>query len=119
MVDNIKHISHNWKDNTTINVLQEMTILAMGVMTDSLFGINFRDRDTFSKVSNAFTNILETLNRLINEPIENVLVFKESTSTTGNNNKKQNKFQDSIDFLNQKFMLWWIILKKQILKNQT
>ena len=79
MVDNIKHISHNWKDNTTINVLQEMTILAMGVMTDSLFGINFRDRDTFSKVSNAFTNILETLNRLINEPIENVLVFKEST----------------------------------------
>ena len=59
MVDNIKHISDNWQDNTTIDVLQEMTMLAMGVMTESLFGINFRDRDTFSKVSDSFTNILE------------------------------------------------------------
>jgi hypothetical protein len=30
-------------------------------MTESLFGINFRDRDTFSKVSDSFTNILNHL----------------------------------------------------------
>ena len=64
MVDNIKHISDNWQENTTIDVLQEMTMLAMGVMTESLFGINFRDRDTFSKVSDAFTNILESFNQV-------------------------------------------------------
>ena len=112
MVDNIKHISDNWQENTTIDVLQEMTMLAMGVMTESLFGINFRDRDTFSKVSDAFTNILETLNRLINEPIENVLIVEESASTTGDNNKKQNKFQDSIDFLNQKIYTLMDHIKK-------
>ena len=100
MVDNIKYISDNWQENTTIDVLQEMTMLAMGVMTESLFGINFRDRDTFSKVSDAFTNILESFNQ-VHEPIENILVEK-SASTTGDNNKKQNKFQDSIDFLNKK-----------------
>ena len=36
MVDNIKHISDNWQENTTIDVLQEMTMLAMGVMSESL-----------------------------------------------------------------------------------
>src|SRR5688500_4354582 len=112
MVDNIKHISDNWQENTTIDVLQEMTMLAMGVMTESLFGINFRDRDTFSKVSDAFTNILEILNRLINEPIENVLVVEESASTTGDNNKKQNKFQDSLDYLNQKIYVLMDHIKK-------
>ena len=96
MVDNIKHISDNWQDNTTIDVLQEMTMLAMGVMTESLFGINFRDRDTFSKVSDSFTNILESFTQ-VHEPVKNILV-EEST----NENKKQNKFQDSLDYLNQK-----------------
>ena len=96
MVDNIKHISDNWQDNTTIDVLQEMTMLAMGVMTESLFGINFRDRDTFSKVSDSFTNILESFAQ-VHEPVKNILV-EEST----NENKKQNKFQDSLDYLNQK-----------------
>ena len=96
MVDNIKHISDNWQDNTTIDVLQEMTMLAMGVMTESLFGINFRDRDTFSKVSDSFTNILESFTQ-IHEPVKNILI-EEST----NENKKQNKFQDSLDYLNQK-----------------
>ena len=42
-------------------------MLAMGVMTESLFGINFRDRDTFSKVSDAFTNILESFTQ-VHEP---------------------------------------------------
>ena len=96
MVDNIKHISDNWQDNTTIDVLQEMTMLAMGVMTESLFGINFRDRDTFSKVSDSFTNILESFTQ-VHEPVKNILI-EEST----NENKKQNKFQDSLDYLNQK-----------------
>ena len=96
MVDNIKHISDNWQDNTTIDVLQEMTMLAMGVMTESLFGINFRDRDTFSKVSDSFTNILESFTH-VHEPVKNILI-EEST----NENKKQNKFQDSLDYLNQK-----------------
>ena len=73
MVDNIKHISDNWQDNTTIDVLQEMTMLAMGVMTESLFGINFRDRDTFSKVSDSFTNILESFTQ-VHEPVENILI---------------------------------------------
>ena len=77
MVDNIKHISDNWQDNTTIDVLQEMTMLAMGVMTESLFGINFRDRDTFSKVSASFTNILESFTQ-VHEPVKNILV-EEST----------------------------------------
>jgi cytochrome P450 len=113
MVDNIKHISDNWQENTTIDVLQEMTMLAMGVMTESLFGINFRDRDTFSKVSDAFTNILEILNRLINEPIENVLIVEESASTNDdNNNKKPNKFQDSLDYLNQKIYTLMDHIKK-------
>ena len=110
MVDNIKHISDNWQDNTTIDVLQEMTMLAMGVMTESLFGINFRDRDTFSKVSDSFTNILESFTQ-VHEPIENILVEK-SASTTGDNNKKQNKFQDSIDFLNQKIYTLMDHIKK-------
>ena len=96
MVDHIKHISDNWQDNTTIDVLQEMTMLAMGVMTESLFGINFRDRDTFSKVSDSFTNILESFTH-VHEPVKNILI-EEST----NENKKQNKFQDSLDYLNQK-----------------
>jgi cytochrome P450 len=98
MVDNIKHISDNWQDNTTIDVLQEMTMLAMGVMTESLFGINFRDRDTFSKVSDSFTNILESFTQ-VHEPVESILTDKEPTNIE---NKKQNKFQDSIDYLNQK-----------------
>ena len=110
MVDNIKHISDNWQDNTTIDVLQEMTMLAMGVMTESLFGINFRDRDTFSKVSDSFTNILESFTQ-VHEPIGNILVEK-SASTTGDNNKKQNKFQDSIDFLNQKIYTLMDHIKK-------
>ena len=112
MVDNIKHISDNWQENTTIDVSQEMTMLAMGIMTESLFGINFRDRDTFSKVSDAFTNILEILNRLIHEPIENVLVVEESASTTGDNNKKLNMFQESLDYLNQKIYALMDHIKK-------
>ncbi|HEX7143450.1 MAG TPA: cytochrome P450 [Nitrososphaeraceae archaeon] len=106
MVDNIKHISDNWQDNTTIDVLQEMTMLAMGVMTESLFGINFRDRDTFSKVSNSFTNILESFTQ-VHEPVKNILV-EEST----NENKKQNKFQDSLDYLNQKIYTLMDHIKK-------
>jgi cytochrome P450 len=110
MVDNIKHIADNWQENTTIDVLQEMTMLAMGVMTESLFGINFRDRDTFSKVSNAFTNILESFTQ-VHEPVENILVDKSAT-ITGDNNKKQNKFQDYIDFLNQKIYTLMDHIKK-------
>ncbi len=106
MVDNIKHISDNWQDNTTIDVLQEMTMLAMGVMTESLFGINFRDRDTFSKVSDSFTNILESFTQ-VHEPVKNILV-EEST----NENKKQNKFQDSLDYLNQKIYTLMDHIKK-------
>ena len=106
MVDNIRHISDNWQDNTTINVLQEMTMLAMGVMTESLFGINFRDRDTFSKVSDSFTNILESFTQ-VHEPVKNILV-EEST----NENKKQNKFQDSLDYLNQKIYTLMDHIKK-------
>ena len=106
MVDNIKHISNNWQDNTTIDVLQEMTMLAMGVMTESLFGINFRDRDTFSKVSDSFTNILESFTQ-VHEPVKNILV-EEST----NENKKQNKFQDSLDYLNQKIYTLMDHIKK-------
>jgi cytochrome P450 len=124
MVDNIKHISDNWQDNTTIDVSQEMTMLTMGVMAESLFGINFRDRDTFSKVSDAFTNILETLNRLIHEPVENVLVVEKQSASTktisdveddndnNNNNKKPNTFQDSIDYLNQKIYALMDHIKK-------
>ena len=106
MVDNIKHISDNWQDNTTIDVLQEMTTLAMGVMTESLFGINFRDRDTFSKVSDSFTNILESFTQ-VHEPVKNILV-EEST----NGDKKQNKFQDSLDYLNQKIYTLMDHIKK-------
>ena len=106
MVDNIKHISDNWQDNTTIDVLQEMTMLAMGVMTESLFGINFRDRDTFSKVGDSFTNILESFTQ-VHEPVKNILV-EEST----NENKKQNKFQDSLDYLNQKIYTLMDHIKK-------
>ena len=98
MVDNIKHISDNWQENTTIDVLQEMTMLAMGVMTESLFGINFRDRDTFSKVSDSFTNILESFTQ-VHEPVENILIDDESTNAE---NKKPNKFQNSLEYLNQK-----------------
>lgn len=97
MVDNIKHISDNWQENNTINVLQEMTVLAMGVMTESLFGINFRDRDTFSKVSDSFTNILESFTQ-VHEPVENILVDKSTNAAI----KKPDKFQDSVDYLNQK-----------------
>ena len=106
MVDNIRHISDNWQDNSTIDVLQEMTMLAMGVMTESLFGINFRDRDTFSKVSDSFTNILESFTQ-VHEPVKNILV-EEST----NENKKQNKFQDSLDYLNQKIYTLMDHIKK-------
>ena len=106
MVDNIRHISDNWQDNTTINVLQEMTMLTMGVMTESLFGINFRDRDTFSKVSDSFTNILASFTQ-VHEPVKNILV-EEST----NENKKQNKFQDSLDYLNQKIYTLMDHIKK-------
>ncbi|MDR4510658.1 MAG: cytochrome P450 [Nitrososphaeraceae archaeon] len=118
MVDNITHISENWQENATIDVLQEMTMLTMGVMAESLFGINFRDRDTFSKISDAFANILETLNRLIHEPVENVLVDLESGSTTTltnqvlYDNKKPNTFQDSIDYLNQKIYALMDHIKK-------
>jgi cytochrome P450 len=97
MVDNIKHISDNWQENTTIDVLQEMTMLAMGVMTESLFGINFRDRDTFSKVSDSFTNILESFTQ-VHEPVENILIDESTNAEI----KKPNKFQDSVDYLNQK-----------------
>ena len=107
MVDNIKHISDNWQDNTTIDVLQEMTMLTMGVMVESLFGINFRDRDTFSKVSDAFTNILESFTQ-VHEPVENILA-EESTNIE---NKKQNKFQDSLDYLNQKIFTLMDHIKK-------
>ncbi len=100
MVDNIRHISDNWQDNSTIDVLQEMTMLAMGVMTESLFGINFRDKDTFSKVSDSFTNILESFTQ-VHQPIENILV-ENSTNTDEDNKKQKNKFQDSLDYLNQK-----------------
>ncbi|MGZ5500470.1 MAG: cytochrome P450, partial [Nitrososphaeraceae archaeon] len=106
MVDNIRHISDNWQDNTTIDVLQEMTMLAMGVMTESLFGINFRDRDTFSKVSDSFTNILKSFTQ-VHAPVKNILV-EEST----NENKKQNKFQDSLDYLNQKIYTLMDHIKK-------
>jgi len=119
MVDNIKHISDNWQENTTIDVLQEMTMLTMGVMAESLFGINFRDRDTFSKISDAFANILEILNRLIHEPVETVLLVQESGSTTTTqtnhvsyDNKKPNTFQDSIDYLNQKIYALMDHIKK-------
>ena len=110
MVDNIKHISDNWQDNTTIDVLQEMTMLAMGVMTESLFGINFRDRDTFSKVSDSFTNILESFTQ-VHEPIENILV-ENSTNTYEDNKKQKNKFQDSLDYLNQKIYTLMDHIKK-------
>jgi cytochrome P450 len=106
MVDNIRHISDNWQDNTTIDVLQEMTMLAMGVMTESLFGINFRDRDTFSKVSDSFTSILESFTQ-VHAPVKNILV-EDST----NENKKQNKFQDSLDYLNQKIYTLMDHIKK-------
>jgi cytochrome P450 len=110
MVDNIKHISDNWQDNTTIDVLQEMTMLAMGVMIESLFGINFRDRDTFSKVSDSFTNILESFTQ-VHEPIENILV-ENSTNTYEDNKKQKNKFQDSLDYLNQKIYTLMDHIKK-------
>jgi len=110
MVDNIKHISDNWQDNTTIDVLQEMTMLAMGIMTESLFGINFRDRDIFSKVSDSFTNILESFTQ-VHEPIENILV-ENSTNTYEDNKKQKNKFQDSLDYLNQKIYTLMDHIKK-------
>ncbi len=106
MVDNIKHISDNWEENSTINVLQEMTMLAMGVMAESLFGINFRDRDTFSKIGDAFTNILETFTQ-VHEPVENILVEEATTE-----DEKQNKFQDSLDYLNQKIYALMDHIKK-------
>ena len=109
MVDNIKHISDNWQENTTIDVLQEMTMLAMGVMTESLFGINFRDRDTFSKVSDSFTNILESFTQ-VHEPVENILI--DDDESTNVENKKPNKFQDSLDYLNQKIYTLMDHIKK-------
>jgi cytochrome P450 len=72
MVDNIEHIPDDWQDGSTIDVLQEMTMLAMSVVTESLFGINFRDRETFSKVNGDFTNILEHFTQ-VNEPVKNLL----------------------------------------------
>jgi cytochrome P450 len=110
MVDNIKHISDNWQENTPIDVLQEMTMLAMGVMTESLFGINFRDRDTFSKVSDSFTNILKSFTQ-VHEPIENIL-DENSTNTYEDNKKQKNKFQDSLDYLNQKIYTLMDHIKK-------
>jgi cytochrome P450 len=110
MVNNIKHISDNWQDNTTIDVLQEMTMLAMGVMTESLFGINFRDRDTFSKVSDSFTNILESFSQ-VHEPIKNILI-ENSTNIYEDNKKQKNKFQDSLDYLNQKIYTLMDHIKK-------
>jgi len=110
MVDNIRNISDNWQDNTTIDVLQEMTMLAMGVMTESLFGINFRDRDTFSKVSDSFTNILESFTQ-VHQPIENILV-ENPTNTDEDNKKQKNKFQDSLDYLNQKIYTLMDHIKK-------
>jgi cytochrome P450 len=110
MVDNIRNISDNWQDNTTIDVLQEMTMLAMGVMTESLFGINFRDRDTFSKVSDSFTNILESFTQ-VHQPIENILV-ENPTNTDKDNKKQKNKFQDSLDYLNQKIYTLMDHIKK-------
>jgi cytochrome P450 len=110
MVDNIKHISDNWQENTPIDVLQEMTMLAMGVMTESLFGINFRDRDTFSKVSDSFTNILKSFTQ-VHEPIENIL-NENSTNTYEDNKKQKNKFQDSLDYLNQKIYTLMDHIKK-------
>ncbi|MGE3859675.1 MAG: cytochrome P450 [Nitrososphaeraceae archaeon] len=107
MVDNIKHISDNWQEGATIDVLHEMTMLAMGVMTESLFGINFRDRETFTKVSDAFTNILESFTQ-IHEPVENVL----SDKSIDTDDKKQNKFQDSLDFLNKKIYTLMDHIKK-------
>jgi len=80
--------------------------LAMGVMTESLFGINFRDRDTFSKVSDSFTNILESFTQ-VHAPVKNILVEKST-----NENKKQNKFQDSLDYLNQKIFTLMDHIKK-------
>ena len=88
MVDNIEHIPDDWQDGSTIDVLQEMTMLAMSVVTESLFGINFRDRETFSKVNGAFTNILEHFTQ-INEPVKNLL-------DEGSESVEQNKFQDSL-----------------------
>jgi cytochrome P450 len=110
MVDNIRNISDNWQDNTTIDVLQELTMLAMGVMTESLFGINFRDRDTFSKVSDSFTNILESFTQ-VHQPIENILV-ENPTNTDEDNKKQKNKFQDSLDYLNQKIYTLMDHIKK-------
>ncbi|HJT85009.1 MAG TPA: cytochrome P450 [Nitrososphaeraceae archaeon] len=107
MVDNIKHISDNWQDGATIDVLQDMIMLAMGVMSESLFGINFRDRETFTKVSDAFTNILESFTQ-IHEPVENIL----SDKTININDKKHNKFQESLDFLNQKIYTLMDHIKK-------
>ena len=74
-----------------------MTMLAMGVMTESLFGINSWDRDTFSKVSDSFTNILESFTQ-VHEPVENILIDESTNAEI----KKPNKFQDSVDYLNQK-----------------
>ena len=111
MVDNIKHISDKWQDNTTIDVLQEMTMLAMGVMTESLFGINFRDRDTFSKVSDSFTNILESFTQ-VHEPIQNILVENSTNAYEDNKKQKENKFQDSLDYLNQKIYTLMDHIKK-------
>ncbi|HEX6671217.1 MAG TPA: cytochrome P450 [Nitrososphaeraceae archaeon] len=110
IVDNIRNISDNLQDNTTIDVLQEMTMLAMGVMTESLFGINFRDRDTFSKVSDSFTNILESFTQ-VHQPIENILV-ENPTNTDEDNKKQKNKFQDSLDYLNQKIYTLMDHIKK-------
>ena len=94
MVDNIEHISDDWQDGSTIDALQEMTMLALSVVTESLFGINFRDRETYSKVSGAFTNILENFTQ-VHEPVKNLL-------DEGSNSLGQDKFQDSINLLNQK-----------------
>ena len=108
MVDNIKHISDNWQDGATVDVLHDMIMLAMGVMSESLFGINFRDKETFTKVSDAFTNILESFTQ-IHEPVHNIL--SDKTINT-DDDKKHNKFQESLDFLNQKIYTLMDHIKK-------
>jgi cytochrome P450 len=79
-------------------------------MTESLFGINFRDRDTFSKVSDSFTNILKSFTQ-VHEPIENIR-DENSTNTYEDNKKQKNKFQDSLDYLNQKIYTLMDHIKK-------
>ena len=79
-------------------------MLALSIVTESLFGINFRDRETYSKVSGAFTNILEHFTQ-VTEPVKNLL-------DEGSESFEQNKFQDPINFLNQKIYSLMEYIKK-------